>query len=219
MTPFSAVLFDMDGVLVDSEMYWDINAKDFFAFRGLTITPELKRRLSGGAVPANVAWLKDTYSWPEPLEELLGQYNGFSERIYDEQAMPLAGVHSFLPLVKQKGYKTAIGSGSSLSRIQKIVDRFSWHNHFDTLVSSDHVRGVGKPAPDIFIHAASTLGVAPNACVVIEDSENGVKAAKAAGMTCVAIPDVRWSHGDFSQADIVCESMEDKKLHHYILGR
>lgn len=112
--------------------------------------------------------------------------------------------------------KTAIASGASLDRINIVLERFGWQNYFDTVVSTDHVAYKGKPDPAVFLYAARQLGVAPEECVVVEDSENGLEAAKNAGMRCVIRFDERWCHGDFSKADLMVQCLTDSKLHEFL---
>jgi HAD superfamily hydrolase (TIGR01509 family) len=211
-TSFAAVFYDMDGVLVDSEIHWDTAIAMFFESRGVPYSKELKRNLSGKGFKQNMEWAKLVYGWNESVEVLVEEYAKQSEVVYETHATPLPGVVEVLRLAKGHHYKTAIASAATLPRIEKIVERFSWQPYFDALISVDHVGGVGKPAPDVYLHAAKVLGVEPEECVVIEDSENGVRAAKAAGMTCIAVPDPRWSHGAFDIADIICTGFNDPEF-------
>ena len=97
-----------------------------------------------------------------------------------------------------------------------MVERFGWQDHFDELVSPDHVGGVGKPDPRIYLHTADLLKVNPADCVVLEDAENGVVAAKKAGMKCIAVLDKRWSFGNFDMADLTVESLEDGRVYKFL---
>ena len=104
-----------------------------------------------------------------------------------------------------------------MKKVKKIVvDRFIFSDHIDEIVSADHVGHIGKPDPIIFLHTAEKLGIKPEHCVVFEDAENGVTAAKRAGMKCVAVLDSRWSFGDFSQADLVVDSLEDQAVYKFL---
>ena len=102
-----------------------------------------------------------------------------------------------------------------MNRINLIIDRFGWRENFDHLVSAEHVNNVGKPAPDIYLHTASLLSLDPSQCVVIEDSENGIKSAKAAGMCCIAVPNGN-NEDDCSLADIRVDSLEHSDLRKYL---
>ena len=128
----------------------------------------------------------------------------------------MPGAEAVLKKIKEKQLKLAIASGSPLYRIEKILDRFSWREYFQQLVSVEHVDDRGKPDPAVYSHTASLLQVSPSECVVIEDAQNGVEAALLAGMSCVAIPDARWSHGNLSAADVIVKSLEDEKLFKFL---
>lgn len=160
---------------------------------------------------------KNINNLPNSVEEILAHKINTSAAVYGEYSLPLIGADDLLKRIKnQNNKKTAIASGSSLDRIKIIMDRFSWHDYFDALVSADHVDNAGKPDPAIFLYAAKKLGVMPNECVVIEDAENGLNAAKRAGMQCVINFDKRWCHGDYSGADLVVNSLGDKKIYDFL---
>jgi HAD superfamily hydrolase (TIGR01509 family) len=128
----------------------------------------------------------------------------------------MPGADKLLQHLKNIGLKLAIASGASLERIEKVVDRFGWENYFDELCSTDHVNFAGKPDPAVFNYAVKALNLSPSDCVVFEDSINGVVAAQRARIPCVAVTDPRWSRGDFSIADLVVGSLEDKKIYDFL---
>jgi len=109
------------------------------------------------------------------------------------------------------GLKTAVASSSSLAWVEGWLERHGIRDLFDVLCARDHVQRV-KPAPDLFLMAASRLGVPPQACVVFEDSPNGIRAAGAAGMLCVAIPNAVTRTLPMAGADLVLPSLADRPL-------
>lgn len=209
---YQAVIFDMDGVLIDSEIFWDEAGEKFFKKRSIDFNRELKAQLTGQSMIKNMQWVKERYQLPDSVNDLCAEYVMLSNYIYEHVTRPLPGVEMLLQRLKRTGVKIAIGSGSYLSRIEFIVKKFGWEQYFDQLVSSEHVNYAGKPDPAIYIYAAQVLGLLPEHCVVVEDSVNGVNAAKDAGMSCVAALDDRWSYGDFSRADLIVKSLEDKAV-------
>jgi sugar-phosphatase len=211
MNDFKAIIYDLDGTLIDSERHWEEAGKHFFAKRGLEQTPELRRYMMGRNLTESLAYLKKMYGWQEEVEEARAEFLQMTEEIYRTKAIALDGASNIINYTRSVFKKQAIASGSALKRIELIVDRLQWRQAFDCLVSSEHVNYVGKPNPAIFFYAANQLGVNPSDCMVIEDSENGIIAAKAAGMSCVAVPE-RNAVGDFSRADLVVESLEDERL-------
>lgn len=213
---FRAVIFDMDGVLIDSELHWDTVSRDFFEARGVAYHPGVKKPFQGQSLEGAMTLAKKLYGFKDTVEALVADRMAATDHIYEHASLALPGAGELLQQVKTWGYKQAIASGSFLYRIEKIVRRFGWKNYLDALISADHVGNIGKPAPDIYLHTAYVLGVPAKECIVFEDSENGVVAAKAAGMTCVAVTDPRWSHGDFSRADYQVHSLADKQIHSFI---
>jgi len=108
--------------------------------------------------------------------------------------------------------RQAIATGAPKLAADKLVNRFGCQDYFEKIVSVECTGLPGKPDPGVFLHAAKVLVVEPEHCVVFEDAQNGVLAAKAAGMRCIAVPDARWSFGDFSQADLIVDSLADERV-------
>ncbi|MSU75133.1 MAG: HAD family phosphatase [Candidatus Magasanikbacteria bacterium] len=213
---FQAVIFDMDGVIIDSEFYWAKAEMGFLDKYKIKLSRELTARMTGQSFRENALFLKQHFGLVDSVEEILQGRLVATEPIYTYQAGPMPGASELFPRIKQSGVKLAIASGSTLERINTIVNRFEWGKYFDALVSTDHVNFVGKPDPAIYRHTAEVLQIPPAECVVIEDSVNGLVSAQAAGMRCVAVPDPRWSHGDFSKANLIIESLLDKKLFDFL---
>lgn len=217
MSKFKAILFDMDGTLIDSSIHWIEVNKKFDEIFNAPHTPELVKMVDGRSLREGSQIFKDFHNLPHSVEEIMEHKKKFSDAVYTDHSLPLVGADDLLRRIKkQNDKKTAIASGASLDRIKQIVDRFSWHNYFDTLVSTDHVDYVGKPDPAIFLYAANELGIDPSECVVIEDSENGLTAAKKAGMQCVIRFDSRWSDGDYSGADLIVKDFNEKSIYDFL---
>lgn len=212
MSKFKAAIFDMDGLLIDSELYWDKCISKFFDSYGIVRNAEVQNYLFGKSMRETVLWLKNTFNLPQDYEKILADYISYSDPIYSTLSSPMAGATEILAVLDEANYRLAVASGSPLERVRKVVKHFGWGKFFDELVSTDHVNYVGKPDPAIYNYTAKAFNIRPDECVVLEDSLNGVKAAKAAGMSCVAVPDPRWSKGDFSMADAVVASLADKNL-------
>lgn len=212
MKKFSAVIFDMDGILIDSMLYWIDADIEFLRSHGIDLTDEMIKYFSGRSERENMLWLKETFSLSHELEHLLETRAEITNRIYSHHTNLMPGADALIKKVKSADYRTAIASGAPMRQIMLAAQRFGWEPYFDQIVSPDHIGHVGKPNPKIYTHTAGLLGVAPERCVVFEDAENGVVAAKAAGMYCVAVPDKRWSPGDFSRADLIVPSLEDQRI-------
>lgn len=213
---FDAVIFDMDGVLIDSELYWKDVDKIFFTSKGINLTEEIINFLIGRSEEEVARWLIKNFNLLQTVDGIIEERKKLSDLIYTRNSQPVKGVEELISLIKQSDKKLAVASSSALDRIRLIVDRFSWQKHFEKLVSADSVNSESKPDPGIYIHTAKQLGVEPSLCCVFEDSENGIKAAKGAGMSCVAYHDPRWCVGDNSLADLVIGSYGDNKLFDFL---
>ena len=213
---FKAVIFDMDGVIIDSEFYWAKAEMGFLDKYKIKLSRELTAQMTGQSFKENALFLKQHFGLSDSVEEILAGRLEATEAIYSYQAGAMPGVNELITRIRAQDMKTAIASGATLDRIEMIVDRFKWRSLFDILVSTDHVNFVGKPDPAIYNHTVKVLGLLPEECVVIEDSVNGLRSAQGAGIQCIAVPDPRWSYGDFSAADLIVESLEDTKLFEFL---
>lgn len=206
----SAIIFDMDGILIDSEPHWAIAGRDAFASVGVVPDPG-EEVLTMGVRPREVvAFWREKHPWTGATNEEVLQ------RILDAQiAWVLVegkkepGVDRVFALAKKLGLKTALASSSPKAVIDAVVRKLGLADLLDAVYSAEFEKR-GKPAPDVFLHAAEALGVAPSACVVIEDSINGIAAAIAAGMRCIAIPDPHFiGRPEVARADFVVGSLEE----------
>ena len=216
MAKFEAVIFDMDGLLIDSMWHWIVSDTQFFGGFGIKLTDEMIKYFSGRSETESMSWAKEKFGLKETVKELLEKRKEQVDKIYTHHTALMPGVEELLKKIKAAGVKRAIASGAPIYQIKIVADRFNWHDYFSHYISPEHVGNVGKPNPAVYLHAAKVLEVDPKRCVVFEDAENGVIAAKEAGMCCVAVPDARWSPGDFSRADLVVNSLEDEKIFKFL---
>lgn len=213
---YKALIYDMDGLMIDSMIHWLDLDKTTFEPIGIKITNDLLRRMTGKSPQEILRLLKNEFGMDEKIEEVVATRREHIDIIYKEKTIEMPGVSDLLKKVKESGLKQAIASGAPYYNIKIVVDRFGWVDHFDELFSVEHVEHKGKPEPDVFLHTAQKLGIKPEECVVLEDAENGVVAAKRAGMACIAVPDDRWSFGDFSSADLCVESLESEEVYKFL---
>lgn len=208
-----AVIFDMDGVLVDDFASWMEFDKKFLGQFGLIPDDEYMIFVNGRSQEEVVAWLKKKYTIKQSLQEIWESKMNYIKKVYEIEAMPMADIENLLKKIKEDGFKIALCSAAKMWMIEIILNRFSWHNYFEAVVSSDHVGYKGKPNPEIYLHTARLLKIAPADCVVVEDAENGVMAAKNAGMKCIGFKDLRFDlPDDLSKADLIINSFEDKRF-------
>ena len=211
-----AVIFDMDGVLIDSEIYWNDVGKIFFESHNIEFTPELQSKIIGVSETEIAEFCQKEFNLNNSIEKIMEERKKLSDEIYFQKAKPLSGINELLDFLYKNNLPMAIASSSSLYRIETIVKKFGWQDYFSKLISAEEFDFPGKPSPEIYLRASMELKIKPDECLVFEDAGNGVKSAKAAGMTCIGIEDKRWVHGDLSSADFIVDSLDDKKIFDFL---
>lgn len=181
-----AVVFDLDGVIVESERIWDEARRELVARTGGTWKEEATRAMMGMSSPEWTRYLHDELGVPLPVEEIGPAVVAEMERRYRERLPLIPGA---VEAVRALAAEWPLGLASSSNRpiIDLVLAEAGIADAFAVTVSSEEVAR-GKPAPDVYLEAARRLGVDPAACVAIEDSTNGIRAAVAAGMTVIATP-------------------------------
>ena len=184
---FSAVIFDLDGTLVDSEpLYLEADQKIFRPL-GIIVEAEHKKPYTGLSSHCFLSDFKKQYDLSISVEELLTRKNAAYMELAQERTHVFPEMRTFVSLLKEHGYPLAVASGSSKEVIDAVLEAADLLTYFDVTLSSSQVKK-GKPAPDVFLEAARLLNTPPQACLVMEDSCYGVEAAKNAQMSCIAIP-------------------------------
>jgi HAD superfamily hydrolase (TIGR01509 family) len=200
-----AFIFDMDGVIVDSELHW----KSLEGYFLQTLIPGWamadQGRIIGLSLDSLYALLSTEYGLRGSKEEFLKEYHKIAEGIYTTRVSLMPGFLDLVTLLHAKNIPVALASSSPKSWIKLVLDRFDLHHVFKVVVSSGEVGGVGKPAPDIYLYTAGKLGVKPEGCVVIEDSRNGVLSARNAGMYCIGFRNGFNEEQDLSAADMIID--------------
>lgn len=207
MSHIAAVIFDMDGILVDSEPLHLRATQTALGERGQSYTERDNRAFFGATDAELFRILRILFDLETPTEALVAAKLDRLVALIHAEARPLPGVTVIPPRLAAAGLPLALASASSRRVIRAVLDSIGLGTVFRAVVSGDEVAR-GKPAPDGFLMAARRLAVEPERCLVVEDSRNGVLAGKAAGMTVAAIPCAATSHEDFSAADFVLPSLE-----------
>jgi HAD superfamily hydrolase (TIGR01509 family) len=181
-----AVVFDLDGVLVDSEQVWDAARRDVVARHGGTWKDSATRDMLGMSSPEWSRYVVDELHVELTPEQVNAQVVDAMLELYRRELPLLPGARE---AVRRLADDFALGLASSSNRevIDLVLDQMGVTGCFAASVSSEEV-GRGKPAPDVYLEAARRLGVPPDGCTAIEDSENGLRSAHAAGMRVIAIP-------------------------------
>ena len=211
MGRFSAVIFDMDGVLADSEPLYLQGINEVLSDFGLAITEDDHTELLGAAVGPTWDFIFGKYSPPASYDECVARYDRTMEKLLKVPREPLPGVRELLTELKRRAVPRALASSSWPNWVRALLASTGLDGCFDVTVSSTAVEN-GKPAPDIFLHTARLLHVKPAECVVLEDSRAGVLAAKAAGMYVVQVRAASTALPPLPEADLVLERLSDFPL-------
>lgn len=188
MGKIQAVIFDLDGTLIDSEgNYLKADQRLFADYGFMGYDWKLHSQYIGFGSREMLEEMKEKHHIEEPIETLLRKKNQYYIEIAQKNTIVFPEMLKFLKQLKEQGYALALASGSSPAVIRAILEITGMGKYFSVVLSAEDVRK-GKPEPDIFLEAAKRLDVAPESCLVMEDSHFGVDAAKRAGMYCVAIP-------------------------------
>jgi HAD superfamily hydrolase (TIGR01509 family) len=181
----AAIVFDLDGVLVDSEQLWDEVRREVVAGRGGRWTDEATTAMQGMSTPEWAAYLTTLGAAGTPDELATAVIGAMADR-YREHVPLLPGAVEAVTALSER-WPLAVASSSPPELIRVVLAAAGVADRFRVTVSSEEVER-GKPAPDVYLAAADRLGAGPARCVAIEDSGNGLRAAAAAGMTVVAVP-------------------------------
>lgn len=183
----AAAIFDLDGLLLDTEPFYLQATTEVLARYGRELDPLVLRRHIGIPSVQTMRRLGEHYALEVSGEALNAERHALLEQLLPG-APPRPGAVELTRALKAGGVPIAVGTSSTRDTlVLKIVNHRDWIDGFDAVVTSDDVAR-GKPHPDIFLGAAERLGVAPEACVVFEDARSGVEAAQAAGMAVVMVP-------------------------------
>ncbi len=205
----AALIFDMDGVIVDSELHW----KSLEGFFLQSLVPAWSSadqgRIIGLSVHDLYRLLVEEYNVRETKERFLELYQQMANDIYGNKAALIQGFRELLDGLGEQDIPVALASSSPRSWINIVLRRFSLADAFRVVVSSDELQGEGKPSPAIYLRTAQLLGVDPTKCIVIEDSMNGVLSARRAGMLCIGFRNGFNQEQDLSQASMLIHSFAE----------
>lgn len=210
-----AVIFDMDGVLINSEpIYFAVEQNLYHELR-LPISKSEHDTFVGMSMQKIWSYLKTKYKLPESLNDLIKLHiKRMIEQIDQTTHLnPTPFVSEFIDKLQDKDWEVAVATSTVRTLATKILTRIDLINRFDTMVCGDEIKK-GKPEPDIFLKTADLLRLNPSQCIVIEDSTNGVCAAKKAGMNCIGFRNISSGNQNLSQSDLVinCFSELDIKV-------
>lgn len=211
MAKFSAVVFDMDGVLADSEPIYYAAIQAILEPLGHEITETHQREIMGHSIDDTWDYLQRTFGLEGPLDELMQSYDMELQQQLSKQNRPLPGVREILQALQTAGVPYAVASSSLPSWIQALLRGLELSDAIEVRISAVEVENP-KPAPDIYLEAANRLGVEPARCIAIEDSPTGLAAAKAAGLYTIQLRAASTAVDAQPEADLVLDSLESFPL-------
>ncbi len=208
LTDIKAVIFDMDGVIIDSEPLWRRAMIKSFIEVGIPFSDEHCRITTGLRFKEVIDfWFKKHHISHISIDEFDDLVINRLCVLIKEEGKAMKGLIEILPFLKKKGLKLGIGTSSNTKLMNTVVDVLNIRHYFDELCSAEHMSH-GKPHPMVYLNCAEKLNVKPLQCLVIEDSVNGIIAGKAAQMKVLAIPeDINKNNPKFSIADYTMESL------------
>lgn len=183
-----AVIFDLDGTLVDSMWLWhDIDVSYFKRF-SMELPEDYQKRIEGMSFTETAIFTKEEYGIPDSLEKIMQDWNEMAYEWYMNKVFPKNGASEFLALLDKLGIKMGIATSNSHEIVDPLCDKLGFSQYISCIVTSCDVKK-GKPAPDVYLKTAEKLGVSPEKCLVFEDIPAGIMAGKNAGMRVCAIAD------------------------------
>ena len=212
---YKAIIFDMDGTIINSENLWEQADKEMLLTKGnvtesecQTILPQIK----GLSLHASCTFVAMKYNTKESVQELMKFKEEFAFKNFEKFTTFIDGFEAFHNTITNLGMKTAIATNATIHTLDKTKKYLPLEQYFNKhIYSYEHAHKKPKPEPDVFLYAADQINIDPSLCIVIEDSATGIAAAKVAGMYCIGI-NTGNDRSQLCQADLVIEQYKDINL-------
>jgi len=209
--PVKAVVFDLDGLMFNTEKLYDEVGGALLDTRGHQFTTRLKDAMTGRPARVALQIMIDHHQLDATVEQLQAETDQIFPEILRQRLAPMPGLLPMLDALEAVSMPKAVATSSSRSYAYAILGSFDLVSRFEFILTSESVKE-GKPHPEIYLSAARMLGIGAAEAVVFEDSEIGCRSAVSAGATTVAIPGEHSRHHDFSGVEFVAESLEDPRI-------
>jgi len=206
-----AAVFDMDGLMFNTEDIYTLVGRELLRRRGAVFSDELKKDMMGVPPQQSFEMMIARHRLAESWRELAAESNAIFLSLVAEHIRPLPGLFDLLERLEKADLPKAIATSSARPLLDACLAPFDLHARFQFCLTAEDVL-VGKPNPEVYLLAARRLGVRPAEMVVLEDSQNGCKAAAAAGAFTVAVPGAHSLDHDFSTASLIISSLADPRL-------
>jgi len=208
----TAVVFDLDGLLFNTEDLYQDCGGEILGRRGHEFTPELLDKMMGRPSAVALQIMIDHCNLSATVAQLERETDEIFEGLFDTRLAPMPGAVELLDAIESIGLPKGIATSSRRTFVDNVLSRFDWAPRFQTILSAESVTQ-GKPNPDIYLTAAAQLDVSPEQMIVLEVSENGCNAAVAAGAFTVAVPSGHTLRHTFEGAAIKAESLADPRIY------
>jgi HAD superfamily hydrolase (TIGR01509 family) len=196
-----AVIFDLDGTLVDSMWMWERIDIDYLKRHKIECPMDLQGKVEGMSFSEVAIYFKDRFSLIDSVEQIKRDWNDMAYNNYLHEVPLKSGRLELLAYLREKGLKLGIATSNSLDLVNAVVDSLGIRFYFDEIHTACEVEK-GKPSPDIYLFVAKCLGVAPKHCLVFEDLPPGIIAGKSAGMKTCAVPDEYSAHLEKEKSEL-----------------
>lgn len=185
---FDAIIFDLDGTLVDSMWIWKDIDIEYLSRFGIAYNEKLQSEIEGKSFTETAIYFKENFGITDTIEKIKSDWNEMAYLKYKEQVSLKTGALEFLKLLKEKGKKLGIATSNSTQLTEVCLNSLNISSLFDVVITGSDIK-TGKPAPDIYLENAKRLKVLPERCLVFEDIPVGIMAGKNAGMKTCAVAD------------------------------
>lgn len=193
MQNIDAVIFDMDGSLVDSMWMWRAIDVEYLGSFGIPLPEDLQSRIEGMSFAETAMYFKEHFPIPDTTEDIMDTWNRMAWDKYLHEVPLKMGITEFLRSCRERGILLGIATSNSRELVENVAKVHNLRDYFTSIITGSEVKR-GKPAPDIYLAVARELGTAPSRCLVFEDIVAGIIAGKNAGMRVCAVEDEYSSH-------------------------
>lgn len=209
--PIKAVVFDLDGLMFNTEEVFNRSGREQLRRRGKELTDELVSRMMGRRAHEAFAVMVEVHGFTDTIEELQRESREIFYEMLPEYLAPMPGLFDLLDVLESRPLPKGVATSSARAYLEDILGRFELLSRFPMTLTAEDVTD-GKPHPEIYLKAAERIGVDPREMLVLEDSEAGTKAGAAAGAVVVSVPHEYSRRHDFSAATYVATGLNDPQL-------
>ncbi len=213
--PIRAVVFDLDGLMINTEDVYQLVGTELMRRRSKTFDDDLRHAMMGQPATKALAVMIEWHSLDDTVEDLAMESEKTFWEFVEHRLTTMPGLHDLLALIDQRGLPKAIATSGARHYAEELLRRIDLHEEFKFLVTANDVTH-GKPHPEIYELAAARLGLTAAETLVLEDSHNGCRAAIAAGAYTVAVPSPHSADHDFTGAKFIADSLADQRIRHVL---